>query len=328
MSQPNTNMRVSKSRVLIIGDQQHCLNYEAILRRNNFVNIQACHDGISGLQTMEHDRPDILIVDADIPEMDGYEIAANVREIERSENCFSYITMITDRAHSDHEYAAQASVDATIPKEAVAFRLIPQMMSAERVSQQINLLLADNLDLRQKCGYLEAGQLLDPLTGLGNRRQAMKGMEDTIRQIESRGGAIALLLIKLIDIHELESDYGREVIEELIVSVAQKIRKLVRPLDIVTYFDNGTFAIVMKHDELSHCRATSYERIRSGLTLKSFQTRAGFLQPSIRIGACGAGAETGPPKTGWLVATAMNNLTSQSSEEIRVTVLDPLQVSA
>lgn len=327
MNQTTENMRVSKSRILIMGSRQNCMNYETILRRHNFVNIQTCHDGITGLQVMEHDRPDIVIVDDEIPEMDGFEIAANVREIERTEQRFSYIVLITRKAHVEREYAMQANVDATLARDTIAFRLIPQMMSAERMALQTNSLLCETAELRSRCGYLEAGQLLDPLTGLGNRRQAMKGMDDTIRQIESRGGAIALLLIKMVNIREIESEYGREVVEELIVCVGQKIRKLVRPLDIVTYFDNGTFAIVMQHDELSHCKASSYERIREGLSLKSYQTRAGFLQADIRIGACGAGAETGPPKTGWLVATAMNNLTSDSPDEIQVTVLDPLQAA-
>ena len=79
----------------------------------------------------------------------------------------------------------------------------------------------------------------------------------------------------------------------------------------------------MQHDTLDNCKETSYQRIMDGLA-KSFQTRAGYLQPKIKIGACGAGAETGPPKTEALVATAMNNLICEVSGDIKVTVLDPL----
>lgn len=318
-------MRASDSRILIVSGAQGCIGYENILRRNNFRNINTCSDGITGLQKMEHETPDVLIMDADMPDMDGFELASNVREIERADHRFTYIVLISNELHNKIEFSWQANVDAIIPREAVPFRLVPQVMSGERLAGQTNRLLHDNLDLSAKCGYLEAGQLLDPLTGLGNRRQAMKGMEDTIRQIEARGGAVALLLVKLMNVNEIIKQNGQAVFEELVVAVGDKIRRLVRPLDIVTYFDKGTFAIVMRHDELTHCQESSYERIRAGLVLKSYQTRAGFLQPQINIGACGAGAETGPPKTGCLVATAMSNLSGESEQQLKVTVLDPFQ---
>lgn len=319
----NETMRASSSSILVVSGTQGCIGYENILRRSNFQNIQTCNDGITGLQKMEHETPDVLIMDADMPDMDGFELASNVREIERADQRFTYIILISDELHNKIEYSWQANVDAIIPREAVTFRLIPQVMAGERLASLANTLLHDNLDLNKKCGYLEAGQLLDPLTGLGNRRQAMKGMDDTIRQIEARGGAIALLLIKLMNVNELTQEYGQVVVDELTVSVGDKIRRLVRPLDIVTYFDKGTFAIVMRHDDLQHCQETSYERISEGLALKSYQTRAGYLQPTINIGACGAGAETGPPKTGCLVANAMSNLTEDPQTQLKVTVLDP-----
>lgn len=323
-------MRASQTRILVISSRQGCMDYENILRRNNFQNIHTLTDGISGLQRMEHETPDVLIMDAEMEDMDGFEFASNVREIERTENRFTYIILVAeDKLHNKIEYSWQSNVDAILTRETLPFRLIPQVMSGERLSAMTNQLLAENLELNNKCGYLEAGQLLDPLTGLGNRRQAMKGMEDTIRQIEARGGAIALLLIKIMDITELKAKYSQEVVEELIVSVGHKIRRLVRPLDIVTYFDSGTFAIVMRHDALDHCKAASYKRIHDGLVLKSYQTRAGYLQPDIRIGACGAGAETGPPKTGSLVANAISNLSDDEGEDkLKVTVIDPFMDAA
>lgn len=318
-------MSASTSKILIIGEVQGCIGYENILRRNNYRNIQVCKDAISGLQKMEHEAPHVLIMDAEMPDMDGFELASSVRDIEKTENRFTYIVLVSDESiHNKIEYSWQANVDSIVSRDSVPFRLAPLVMSGERLAAQMNHLLSENASLHHKCGYLEAGQLLDPLTGLGNRRQAMKGMEDTIRQIESRGGAVAILLIKMMDIVELTKEYGQKIVDEVVVGVGSKIRRLVRPLDIVTYFDQGTFAIVMQHDNLDHCREKSYERIRDGLVLKSFQTRAGFVQPKINIGGCGAGAETGPPKTGNLVAMAMKNLTADASAGgLKVTVLDP-----
>ena len=79
-------MRASNTNILMIGEVQTCIGYENILRRNNFQNIDVCKDGISALQKMEHDPARILITDAEMPDMDGFELASNIREIERAEN--------------------------------------------------------------------------------------------------------------------------------------------------------------------------------------------------------------------------------------------------
>ena len=318
-------MRASNSRVLIVGDMQKGLYYENILQRGNFRNISHCKDAISALQQMDKDTPYVLIMDAEMPDMDGYELAAAVRDIERSENRFTYIVLVVEESvHDKVEFTWQANVDAILTTENTPFRLVPQVMSGERISIQMNHLHKQNNTLQNKCGDLEAGQMLDPLTGLGNRRQAMRGMDDIIRQIEARGGAIAVVLVKIMDIKSHLGSHGEKITEELIVAVGEKIRRLVRPMDIVTYFDQGTFAVVMKHESLEHCKPSSYQRIMDSLAVKSFQTRAGFLDPDIRIGVCGASAETGPPKTAYLIKNAIENLSADNPEEtLQVTTLNP-----
>ncbi len=319
-------MRASSSKILIIADVQNGISYENILRRNNFSNVTLCKDPITGLQKMEHEAPHILIMDAEMPDIDGYELAGNVREIEKAEQRFTYIILVSkDAQHESCEYATQANVDSILSLDQLPFRLAPQVMSGERVSLQTNALLSQLGALKNRCGHLEEGQLLDPLTGLGNRRQAMRGLDDTIRQIEARGGCVALLLIKIMDIKDIKAEHGEQIAQELTVGVGEKVRRLVRPLDIVTFFDEGTFAIIMQHESLEHCKEQSYQRFLEGLSLKSYQTRAGYLTPEISIGVCGATAETGPPKTGYLVATAMSNLTKgEETEKLKVTPLDPL----
>lgn len=316
-------MRASKTPILLVSPMTSSLQYEAILRRNNFLNIARCGDAIGALQHLETNPAHIVIAEVEMTDMDGFELASNLREIERSEGRYSYIILIAEQGvHKKIKLTWQSKVDAIIEKESLPFRLIPQVMSGERVSSQVNSLLTENMTLKLRCDQLEVGQLLDPMTGLGNRQQAVRGMEDTIKQIEARGGALALLMINIRNLAALEQEHNAEVVEELIVGLASKIKRLVRPLDLVTYFGDGMFAVVMQHNRLEDCAASSYERIYNGVALKHFQTKAGFINPNIVIGACGASAETGPPKIDTIIDTAIANLdTAENSGELTVSVL-------
>ena len=317
-------MRASKTPILLVSPVTTSIGYEAILRRNNFMNVSRCGDAISALQYLENNPAHVIISEVEMNDMDGYELTNHLREIEYTEHRFSYVILISGQpVHNKVELSWQSRVDAIIPREHLPFRLIPQIMSGERVAAQINRLLAENHDLTQRCNQLEVGQLLDPLTGLGNRRQAVKGLNDMIRQIEARGGAVCLLMISVRNLASLQKQYDESIVEELVIGLAGKIRRLVRPLDLVTYFEDGLFAVVMQHNQLHDCTPESYTRIFEGVSLKHFQTKAGFINPAIVMGGCGASAETGPPKVERMIEVARSNLDeSARTGEICVTVLN------
>lgn len=317
-------MRASKTPILLVSPITTSIGYEAILRRNNFLNISRCNDAISALQYLENNPAHVIVSEIEMNDMDGYELTTHLREIEYTERRFSYVILISgQKLHDKVELSWQSKVDAIIAREMLPFRLVPQIMSGERIAMQINRLLTENHELTQRCNLLEVGQLLDPLTGLGNRRQAIKGLEDMIRQIEARGGAVCLLMISVRNMESLAKEYDQAVVEELIVGLAAKIRRLVRPLDLVTYFEEGLFAVVMQHNQLHDCVAESYQRIFNGVSLKHFPTKAGFINPRIVMGACGASAETGPPKVEMMIQMATENLDeSDRTGEIRVSVIN------
>jgi PleD family two-component response regulator len=316
----------SKTRILIVGEKQDAAQYENMLLSNSFKNISKCQDTIRALQEMEQDPPDIIIVDAELQDMDPFEFAANIREIERSDKRFTYVLVIGDESVGNNvDYSRQANVDAIVIKKNFPIGFIPQVMSGERITLLARSLLKSNAALQERCEQLEPGQLLDPLTGLGNRRQAMSGIEAMVREIEARGGAIALLLIRLDDLADLKEIHDNVIIDEMIVAVGHKIKRLTRPLDIVAYIDTGLFAIVMQHDVIEHCRPESYVRFKTRLEDRSYRVSTGFLQPDVSIGVCGSSAGTGPPKADSLMAVALSNLMDISlSKEISVTILNRL----
>jgi PleD family two-component response regulator len=317
-------MRASNTKMLIVGEKESTAQYEEILRSNGFRNINKSPDPTSALQNMERDPPDVVIAETKLRDMDAFEFAANIREIERSEGRYTYILIIDDESGGDNsDYFRLANVDTIVLKGNLPIRFIPQVMSGERMSLLTNSLLERNRVLQERCEQLEPGQLLDPLTGLGNRRQAMSGIEDMIKQIEGRGGVIVVFLIRLDNHAELMEAHGEEIVGQMVVGFARKIRRLTRPLDIVARIDAGLFAIVMHHDEMEHCRPESYARFKISLEKRSYRVRSGYLLPEVCVGACGASAETGPPKADSLIAVALSNLTNISeSDEINVSILN------
>ena len=66
-------------KVLVVDDDRVLADVVAFtLRRDGFDVIQA-YDGVSGLQRWSNDQPDLIILDVNMPKMDGFEVCKRVR---------------------------------------------------------------------------------------------------------------------------------------------------------------------------------------------------------------------------------------------------------
>jgi len=73
-----------------------------LLEREGF-NVITAKDGVEALQTLQEETPDIMLLDIEMPRMDGFELAKNLRTSQRWGNL--PIIMITSRTgakHRDH----------------------------------------------------------------------------------------------------------------------------------------------------------------------------------------------------------------------------------
>jgi CheY-like chemotaxis protein len=67
-------------RILVIEDNRDAADGLARLLEHMGFESQACYTGRHGLECMDHFRPQIVLLGLGMPDMDGYEIAENIRE--------------------------------------------------------------------------------------------------------------------------------------------------------------------------------------------------------------------------------------------------------
>ncbi len=70
------------------------------------MNVLTAKDGVDAMSVLAEHRPDILLLDIEMPRMDGFEVAALVRHDERLKDL--PIIMITSRTGEKHRERALA----------------------------------------------------------------------------------------------------------------------------------------------------------------------------------------------------------------------------
>jgi CheY-like chemotaxis protein len=104
-----------RSRVLIVDDSVSVRRAVATLLEDQGYEVLQARDGLEAARAMEATRPDALLTDLEMPNMNGLELSAHVRS--RPELAGLPIIMITSRSMDKHRRQAMSmGVDVYLTK--------------------------------------------------------------------------------------------------------------------------------------------------------------------------------------------------------------------
>lgn len=293
---PNTDISI-----LVVDDAKFSsAMVNRVIARAGYEDVRHANSAANALKLLEERACHVLIADWLMPEMDGLELTQHVRQFDEAGNHFTYVILLT--AKEGMEALAEAfeqGVDDFVNKSHMQDQLLPRLLSAERITILQNRLLAENQSLIESNAKLKKLSPFDGLTGLGNRAYASRRLEETLKHVTSRGGAACYMLLTIGGFDALRKQYPPTIVSQLLLSVARRLRQLVRPLDVVTRIGPNQFAIITHQPDIEHCSAQTYRRLYEGINLKAFKTSAGFLSIKVllTISACDESAPAPDPES-------------------------------
>lgn len=92
---------------------------------------------------------------------------------------------------------------------------------------------------------LTQAALHDPLTRLPNRRLLQQRIEQSLAEAEQRGGRFAVMFMDLDGFKQVNDAYGHQTGDALLVAVADRTRKLLRPADMMARLGGDEFVLVV-----------------------------------------------------------------------------------
>lgn len=291
------------------------------LSQAGYLDVRFASSAAEALQQLELRPASVLLADWLMPEMDGLDLTGRVRQLDETADHYTYVILLTGKEGDNVLVEAfDRGVDDFISKASMNEQLVPRVYAADRLCNTLQRLLQENRMLIQNISSLEQRNLVDPLTGLGNPRYLKQKLADSLRQVESRGGAVCYLLIGLQEAGTLRQQYGNGFYNELLHGVARRLQQLVRPLDVLARMDDNHFALITLLDDLQECSPSSFKRLHEGLNLKAFKTSEGFITLKAGISLVGLDAKSLPVEPNTLLERA-SALLSDSYASGRVTAL-------
>ena len=126
---------MDKKRILVVDDEpDFALLVQGNLQKEGF-DVDVAYNGVEGLEKIKQNPPDAVVLDVMMPEMDGYEVCAEIKKDDR----LSEIAILMLTAVADHVTSTRYSHFDGMSMEADDY--LPKPASAEEITDSLRSLL-------------------------------------------------------------------------------------------------------------------------------------------------------------------------------------------
>lgn len=225
MSDPHPRSRPPLT--LIANAQEwHSRSLESILGPHGYAVLRA-YTARQAIERAASARPDLIIVDTDLPDRDGYAVVQELRALREITACTPILMTSTGTV------TRQKRVDAL---RAGAWDFIGSSLDAEELTLRLDALMK----AKQEVDRVREDSLLDELTGLYNLRGLARRAREVSSQAFRHKEALAALVISPTAEAETDITLSPEVLERL----AKTLRSTGRTSDVIGLLGPNELAIV------------------------------------------------------------------------------------
>ena len=272
--------------IIIVDDLQFSrIVVKTALKKAGYDGVRMADCATEALKMIETQPADVVLADWMMPEMDGLELTQHIRQADEEKGTYTAIILFT--AHDGVEYLVKAfdhGVDDYLCKPPNPQELAARVNAAARVAALQNDLLETSRQLQKTIQNLEKMALIDEATGAGNQAFLMKNLKAHLQEASARRGGVCLALIELRELDSIRNQHGKQIVTEILVSQHRRLRRAVRPTDVVAKLDNNLFGIIMHHSKAKDYKTSAIERILTMIDNRDYKTSVGNLSINGCIG--------------------------------------------
>jgi diguanylate cyclase (GGDEF)-like protein len=272
--------------IIIVDDLQFSrIVVKTALKKAGYNGVRMADSASEALRMLEEQAADVVLADWMMPEMNGLELTDRIRHNDEVKGIYTAIILFT--ANEGIEYLVEAfdhGVDDYLRKPPNPHELAARVSAAARLSIMQNDMLETSRLMEKTIQRLQKTALLDDLTGAGNGRMLKSELEAHIKEASTRNGGVCLAMIQLNELQKAREEHGEQAEEDVLISLYRRLRRTVRPTDIVTRLENNVFGIIMHHSNLGTFKMSALDRIKKAIDQRPFITGADNLSITASIG--------------------------------------------
>jgi diguanylate cyclase (GGDEF)-like protein len=233
------------AKILIVDDSDTIRAVLAHAVRDMKLEPVLADCGAKALELYAVEHPSLVLLDVNMPGMDGYETARRIRAVAPHE-WVPIIFLSASEADQDLERAIECGGDDYLVKPVSPVVLNAKMRALQRLDQMRRKLVDVSNELSAANQRLEELSQQDSLTGIANRRAFDFLIERQFREAKRRGESFSVALCDIDHFKAYNDRYGHLAGDECLKQVAAALaRACKRPTDVAARFGGEEFALLL-----------------------------------------------------------------------------------
>lgn len=236
LGHPTQALVPANSLILIIDDNPRSIKALSLVVRD-FGKVVFATSGPAGIAMAMKTKPDLILLDVEMPGMNGYEVCRQLTADAVTRG--SRIIIVTSHTSVEHEVAAL---------EAGAADFITKPLNTPLVRARVKTQLL----VKKQADELHRLADQDGLTGIYNRRYFDEQLNEEWRRHQRQRSSLGLALVDVDYFKAYNDNYGHQMGDECLRSVARSLKDgLRRPGELVARYGGEEFVILLPYTEKS-----------------------------------------------------------------------------
>lgn len=123
---------MNKKKILFVDDEKSLCEFVELILKKESYEVGIAYNGVEGLEKVRAWKPDIIILDILMPEMDGYNMLKELRRIEEAKNI--PVIIVTAKEKMEDLFKVEGIVDYIVKpfdKEALLAKILKALEACE-----------------------------------------------------------------------------------------------------------------------------------------------------------------------------------------------------
>ncbi|MBI3801658.1 MAG: response regulator [Deltaproteobacteria bacterium] len=220
-------LRAAETSVLAVDDDPHVLALLQALLQPQGIRVTTLSDPLRFWEVLQETSPDLLMLDVDMPSLNGIELCRVVRNDPRwAEMPVLFLTAHTESDTIHQVFAAGA--DDFVGKPIVGPELIT------RITNRL-----------ERTRLLRTLAETDALTGVANRRKSTQVLEHFLSLASRRSQAFCLAVVDIDHFKRVNDQHGHATVDAVLRRLGEVLQRSFRGEDIVARWGGEEFLVGM-----------------------------------------------------------------------------------
>jgi diguanylate cyclase (GGDEF)-like protein len=228
----DSNQGREKGHYLLIVDDDRSMRLalKNVFKSEDYI-IEEASNGMHAISICQRKMPDLVLMDAMMPEVDGFTACERIRELPNGSDTPVLMITALDNEESIVKAFAAGATDF-IPKPihfAVLKQRVSRLIQANKVEKHVKQLAYH-----------------DQLTGLPNRTNLMQQLRVMVNRAQLEEKKVAILFLDLDRFKLINDTLGHDAGDLLLKAVSDRIRRCVRNQDFIARLGGDEFTVVLE----------------------------------------------------------------------------------